>query len=229
MADIEQIIRTGFHHEIDLLVPADLAVPPAPVGPIGGRKTTAKSISTTRGWKLPALAASAVVAVTAGVVMLHHHQGPAAAGSSTSSNVVVASEGTMPDSVHEHAVALLTKWNTQLGQDPKLTTPFDVISVPMGTPASETATTSGNVLSVTFTGVENGKNQDCGYGYSAAVVEASHAVAVFIVADPGTWPHGYNIGCADVGKQITVRAPLSRPLSGRAVLDAFNGRNVPVT
>lgn len=133
-----------------------------------------------------------LVVVAASVVAINSHQAPTAAVSAAPSNLVVASDGTMPGNVHDHAVALLTKWNTQLGQDPKLTTPFDVIADPMGTPASESATTSGNSLAVTFTGVDQGKNQDCGYAYSAAVLEAA-TPSPSIIADPGTWPRGYDV------------------------------------
>ncbi len=76
MPDIEQIVRTGFHAEIDRLVPADLAVPPAPVRPLGEREAAGRSRSIARGWKLPALAASAVVFVAAGVVALNSHEAP---------------------------------------------------------------------------------------------------------------------------------------------------------
>ena len=83
---------------------------------------------------------------------------------------------------------------------------------------------SGTHLTVTFIGAPGPASQACGADYTARAVESAHAVVVLVDEKP----HGGNGACASVGAQRKATTTLSAPLGTRAVLEAAEGRPVPV-
>lgn len=103
--------------------------------------------------------------------------------------------------------------------------PWDPNNSPVGISIdSATGTVGGRQLTVTFTGAPGTGDQACGADYTAEAVESSSAVVVIVIEHS----NGLPVPCSAVGTRRTAEAQLSAPLGGRAVLEAQEGRPVPV-
>lgn len=82
---------------------------------------------------------------------------------------------------------------------------------------------AGTTLTVTFTGARDPATRSCGADYAAEAVEAPHAVAVIVLAQP----HDAGEICPMIGFTRTATAVLTAPLGDRRVLQ-IHGEPVPV-
>ena len=103
--------------------------------------------------------------------------------------------------------------------------PWDANNPPTGLRIdSATGTIGGLELTVSFIGAPDGADKPCGADYEAEAVESDLAVVIMVTARSNAIPGA----CTAVGAVRNATVALARPLGDRTVLEAMEGRPVPV-